>query len=364
MRLSFRLVTVRGIPIVMHWSFTLILVLLGGYYAMNTGWFAALKAVAFLLMLFSLVVLHELAHSLVAQRFGMVVREIILLPIGGMAVMERIPEEPGKEAAIAVAGPAFNLAVALALFGLMWWLPGVIFDIYDLEANESAFTWGAVALFQANVMLFVFNLIPAFPMDGGRLLRAALVKTRRLSYARATSAAVNASRVLLAIMVVFGIMRMNPFLVLIPLVLFTSANAEEQSVRQRASIKALTASHLLPQKVLCLGTRSRLGDVITVLLGSGQRHFPVMRGRAVLGIVSLDAVRRGLDSPSGAETPVTQVMQDPLVVGPEAPLVEVQRTLEARNAQAAVIMHRGRLAGLLTRDALARLSSMLSPGGE
>lgn len=363
MKGALHLLAVRGIPIRLHWSFLALLLLVGGYEGMHTGLQSALHSLVFICLLFTLVVLHELAHSLVAQKYGMTVREIILLPVGGMAMMERIPEEPGKEAAIAIAGPLLNLVVMVLLYYFMKYLPNVTFDLSSVENNDTAFTWGMVALFKANFALFAFNMIPAFPMDGGRLLRAGLVKWG-MTYVRATSAAANVSRVLLAIMLAVGLVNMNPFLVIIPLVLFTAVGSEENAVRGRGAIKSLAVRNLFPQDFQTVPDRMKLGETVPLLLSSSQRHFPVMKGTRVVGILSLAGIRRELAKPGGEGVTVASAMHRTVVVPPEMPLTEVQRTLEAQGIPAAVAAQRGRLMGVVSLDTLAHLASLLDTGKE
>ncbi len=371
MRSSIRLVTVRGIAIRLHWSFLAAVLLIFGYFlvggmmegALQAGLRRGLLSLLFIALLFSLVVLHELAHSFVAQRYGVTVREIILLPIGGMAMMDRIPEQPGREAAIAAAGPAFNAAVAGLLFLFIWWLPGVVFYPFDLELNQTAFTWGTVALFQINLMLFLFNILPAFPMDGGRLLRAALVKYG-FPYAKATARAVTASRVILALMLVYGVLKLNPFLVLIPLILMGSASAEESAVKTRTALGGLRARHLLPQELASVGEKTALAETLPPLLSSGQRHFPVMRGRRVVGVVSLADIREALARPGGPEAQVSSAMRPVVTVPPDEPLADIRQKLDAKGARVACIVDRGKLVGMVSPDTLSRLSSLLESGGE
>jgi len=363
MRGAFRLLTVRGIPIRLHWSFLALLVILGGYEGLETGPQAGLHTVVFICLLFTLVVLHELSHSIVAQKFGLTVREIVLLPVGGMAMMEKMPEEPAKEAAIAIAGPLLNFVVMVLLYYFMKYLPGITFDLSSAENNDTAFTWGMVALFKANFALFAFNMVPAFPMDGGRLLRAGLVKWG-MPHVRATHAAATVSRVLLAMMLAVGIYNMNPFLVVIPLVLFSAVSGEENAVRNRGAIKSLLVRHLLPQEIVSIPGGMKAGETLALLLSSPHRHFPVMKGTRVAGILSIADIRNELAKPEGAETAVSAIMHRTVVVTPEMPLTEVQNILEAQKAPAAVVARRGRLLGVVSLDLLARVSTMLAPGME
>jgi len=361
MKGTYKLLTVRGIPIRLHWSFLALLVLLGGYAAVTGGVQDGLHTVVFICLLFTLVVLHELSHSLIAQRYGVTVREIILIPVGGSAMMDSIPENPRQEAAIAVAGPLLNFAIALALFLFMKYLPSVTFDPFSMTSNDTLFTKGVVALFQVNLMLGLFNIIPAFPMDGGRLLRAGLVKSG-MSYVRATSTAATVSRVLLAVMLGFGLYTVNPFLVVIPLVLFTMVSAEENAVRGRGAIKSLVVGNLFPQDFITMPDRMKLGDTVALLLSSPQRHFPVMKGTRVVGVLSLSDIRREMAKPGGAGLTAASAMHRTVVVPPEMPLTEVQKTLETQGIPAAVAARRGRLLGIVSHEMLAQLATLLDHG--
>ena len=363
MKGSLKLLTVRGIPIRLHWSFLALLFLFSGVGGLSGGLKSGLHTMLFIIFLFTLVVLHELSHSFMAQRYGMTVREIVLLPVGGMAMMERIPEEPGKEASIAIAGPLFNFVAAGILYLFMLFLPGVTFDPYSQANNDTLFTSITVAMFQANLVLGLFNIIPAFPMDGGRLLRAGLVKSG-MTYVRATMVAANVSRVLLAIMFAVGLYNMNPFLVIIPLVLYTAVAGEENAVRGRGAIKSLLVRNLFPQDIVSIPDRMKLGDMASLLVSSAQRHFPVMKGTRVVGILSLSDIRRELAKPGGADITVASAMHRTVVVPPEMPLTEVQKTLEAQGLPAAVAASRGRLLGVVSIDMLARLAAMLDHGTE
>ena len=358
MRGAYRILTVRGIPIKLHWTFLAFFLFAIGLNTAQEGpaeaaWWALIIA-----LLFAFVTLHELAHAVVAQRYGLAVREIILLPVGGIAQLERIPENPRQEAAIAIAGPAFNFVVGAALFAFIYWLPGIEFDVLNAGNNPDMFTRGTVYLFQVNVMLALFNLLPAFPMDGGRLLRAALVASGQ-PYARATSSAVVVSKVLLVMLGIAAVAYRNPMLAAIAVVLWISATGEETFVRARAAVRGLNAGHLLPQRPVGVEPETTLGELLPLLLSSEQRDFPVIvRGR-LAGVVCHADLVGALRADGGSETPVARLMRPPHAVAPDDSLAAVAARLDAHHASVACILRNGKLLGLVSRATLHRIAGLL-----
>lgn len=214
-----------GIPVLVHWSFLLILGWAGyrGYEA--GGWSYLFFMLILTLLLFGCVLLHELGHSLMARRFGIHTRSIMLLPIGGVAALDSLPRRPSHELLVAVAGPMVNVVIAGLIFILFDWPENVI-----LSDGSWDMTSLVGMLFYVNVVMVLFNLIPAFPMDGGRMLRAFLAM--KVSYLRATVLASWIGQVLAVGMVVSGL-RINPFLSIIGLVIFWGARREREAVQQR-----------------------------------------------------------------------------------------------------------------------------------
>ncbi len=356
MRGTIPLTTVLGIPIRMHWTFLafcpILVWLVSSSYGQTLLWGAILYG-----LVFACVALHELAHSVVAQRYGLKVREIVLLPIGGIASMERIPEEPGREAAIAIAGPAFNIVAATILLMFMWWIPGITFDPIEIWNNQHPFTRGTVMIFQINAIMALFNLLPAFPMDGGRLFRAFLVAAK-MPYVRATSTAVLVSKGFLILFLLLGF-RM-PILWFIAFFLYFGATAEEQAVKSRSNLKQLKVRDLLPQKPAGVEPETPLGEIIPLLLPpTSQRHFPVLKRGRLLGVLCHQDLARALKRDGGNDALASTVMRPPLAVSPDESLAEVQQRLEERGLPAACILRNGKLVGLVSQDVLRRLSSLL-----
>lgn len=231
--MKWKLGVVSGIGIYVHWSFWLlpVWILLTGSAGGLAG---ALASVGFVLAIFGCVILHELGHALMARRFHVGTHDITLYPIGGVARLERIPTRPSQELAIAVAGPAVNVVIAGILFAVL--LPlgigtqGLVFDLAG-----GAFL---VSLFAVNVALVVFNMLPAFPMDGGRVLRAFLAMN--MPYQRATEIAVRVGQ---GVAIAFGVIGLfgSPTLILIAVFVFLAAQAELMAVKQRLAQEAWTS---------------------------------------------------------------------------------------------------------------------------
>jgi Zn-dependent protease len=232
--MTWHLGTVAGIAVRMHATFLLLLAFVGWqHWLQDRSVASVIGGVAFILALFTCVVLHEFGHALTARRFGIATRDITLLPIGGVARLERMPDEPLQELWVALAGPAVNVVIAVALYGWLAATTGLV-PAEEVDVARGPFL---ERLMFVNMALVGFNLIPAFPMDGGRVLRAALAT--RLEYTRATQIAANLGQ---GIAFLFGLLGLtgNPLLLFIALFVWIGA-AEEASVVQMKSALAGTA---------------------------------------------------------------------------------------------------------------------------
>jgi Zn-dependent protease len=231
MRWSLRIGRLAGIGIYVHVTFLLVLLwIVFEEYAFGAR--AVAGALLYVAALFTIVVLHELGHALMARRFGVATRDIILLPIGGVARLERMPRNPRQELLVAIAGPAVNVALALSLFVIVRLTgPLPVANLYDFDPLLSVRGFLYQLVF-VNVVLALFNLLPAFPMDGGRVLRAVLAM-RMSSYARATGIAARIGRVLALVLAAAGLYELrNPFWVLIALFVWMAAGSEAAAVRE------------------------------------------------------------------------------------------------------------------------------------
>jgi Zn-dependent protease len=231
MKNTVRFASFFGIPVRIHFTFPLILLIFGLEAGVSDGWAEGLRTVALVLAVFVCVVLHELGHSLQARRYGIVVRDIILLPIGGVARAEKIPDNPKQEIIVAICGPLVNFAL-VAIFSIVLLIRGGSLDF------ENDFILNLLAI---NLALGTFNLIPAFPMDGGRILRGMLAT--KMDYLRATRYAKNVGQVIALLFVVIGFMDSHfMMLPLIAVFVFFGAISEEKMVRARLSAEAAKAT--------------------------------------------------------------------------------------------------------------------------
>jgi Zn-dependent protease/CBS domain-containing protein len=266
-----------GIRIFLHWTFLLLLgFLVFGEVRRGSSYGAVLVSVGFVLALFACVVLHELGHSLMARRFGIGTRSITLLPIGGLATLERMPEKPRQELLVALAGPAVNVLLAAILYPFV--APLGAFEGIGLS-HDAVGPGFLTALFWVNVLLVAFNAIPAFPMDGGRVLRALLAM--RLGRPRATAIAAGLGRLLAVGFVFYGLFN-NPFLVLIGIFVYFGAYTENASVQHRELLGDYTVGHAMITNYLTLAPSDSVQHAAdTLLAGSDQDLIVLDQGRAV-----------------------------------------------------------------------------------
>ena len=269
MKSSWKIGRVAGIEVQLHFTLLLLLAWVAwSQYLPERNWRAALGGVGFTLALLVTVVLHELGHALTARSFGIRTRDITLLPIGGVAHLERIPEKPRQELLIALAGPGVNVLLVV-LLSVALWAGAELSAVTTLKWVGGPFL---VKLLWVNVSLAVFNLVPAFPMDGGRVLRAVLAM--RMDYVRATQIAASIGQ---AFAWVFGILGLftNPFLILILIALFVWMGAAQEAgqVQLKSVLSGLPVSRVLLTEFHTLAPADLLGRAIESILAGGQHDF-------------------------------------------------------------------------------------------
>jgi Zn-dependent protease len=346
MKWSWKTGQVAGIDIRIHATFLLLLGWIGaGYWATGRGIGAMLAAVVFICALFICVVCHELGHALMARKFGIKTADITLLPIGGLARLERMPEEPRQELWIALAGPAVNLAIAAVLYGWLAmnheWEP-----IRYLKVATGPFV---ERLLIANASLALFNLIPAFPMDGGRVLRALLAT--QTSYPRATQIAASVGQALALIFGVVGLFT-NPMLLLVAVFVWIGASQESGAVQIKSALAATPVKAAMLTDFATLSYDDTLTDAVRLSLNSAQRDFPVIAGNRVAGMLAAGDMLAAL-AEHGEDYPVASAMrlEFPAAESGE-PLDRVFQRFKECNCTALPVFRSGWLVGLITTDNL------------
>jgi Zn-dependent protease len=297
------------------------------------------------------VVLHEFGHVFAARRYGIRTSDVTLLPIGGVASLERMPEKPGQEIVVALAGPAVNLVIAALLaVGL-----GASFDLGQMAQLEEARTSMVGRVAAANLVLCLFNLIPAFPMDGGRVLRALLAIP--MGYTRATRVAATIGQGLAFAFGLAGLVLGAPMLVLVAVFIFLAASGEAGYVQVREYTRGYLAQHAMITAYEPLTPASIADDAASLLLRTTQQEFPVVDGAGVMrGMLTRDALITALQQ-RGGTTPVLEIMdRDIPTVPANACLDHVLERLQAtRSRPVGVVDATGRLVGYITAENLSEL---------
>lgn len=349
MKWSVKIACISGIDIYLHFTFVLLIAWIAlAYWQLEGTAEAVIGGVGFILALFACVVLHEFGHALAARRFGIRTRNIVLLPIGGIASIEKTPEEPRQEILIALAGPAVSFGIAAILWLLL--RAGSGFATADpLSLTEGNFLQ---RLMLVNLLLGAFNLLPAFPMDGGRVFRAAL--SMRLGPLRATRIAALVAQAAAILLALVG-MRYNLFLVLIAIFIWIGATAEAGLASARSVLSGITARSAMETNFEVLAYDDSLGRAVALTLDGSQKDFPVMRDGVVVGVLRQADLLRGLHD-HGKLCRVDQAMQGPpasMELGES--LEDALESLGAEPSGLLTVTDHGRLAGIIDVDNLMEL---------
>lgn len=345
---SFRFARVAGIELRIHVTFFLLLAWLGVVYYNAGGWAHLTGGLAFILALFACVLLHELGHAVAARAFGIRTPDITLLPIGGLARLERMPEKPWQEIVVALAGPAVNVVIAGVVLLL---LPrGYAFDPEALASPTGAFL---PKLALVNIVLVLFNLVPAFPMDGGRVFRATLALF--LPYAQATRIAARLGQGLAFVFGFLGLLY-NPWWVFIALFIFLGASSEASHAQMRDLSRHLTVRDAMMTELVPLPADATIDTAIEALLRTAQHEFPVLDADGTFrGVLTRNGLIAALKR-SGPTTPVLDAMHRDLpVVSTHTPFHEAFAQMNACGCPALPVLENGRLVGLITPENVGEL---------
>jgi Zn-dependent protease len=341
---------IRGIQIRMHYTFPLILIFAAFQFALITrqGLTGALFGVIVTSILFVIVVLHELGHSVAAQSYGIEVKQIVLLPIGGLAQLGRMPEKPSQELIISAAGPLVNFALAavLAVLGLAY---GQDLGLQLTLRLPAGITFGAIFsyVFAANLFLGLFNLLPAFPMDGGRILRSLLAM--RTNYPQATRWAVTIGQGMAVLMGLWGLIGGGGFfLVFIAIFIFGAAGQEGRMAKVRDVLGDVSVRQAYSRQVHSLTPRSTLREAIALTMNSFQSDFPVFNGEKLAGILTQIGLSDALKKAGPDEIISDFVRTDIQPISPDERLYVAQQLMLEADAEVIPVVEDGQFLGLVT----------------
>jgi Zn-dependent protease/CBS domain-containing protein len=349
---SWKLGEVSGIAISIHATFLLLVVWFTLVYWLEVRNVPqVLSGIALLLALFACVLLHELGHALTAQRFGLKTRQITLLPIGGIATLERLPEDPLQGLWITLAGPAVNIAIVFALLAILLttgtWMP-----LERISLTNGPFLQ---RLMLVNISLLVFNMLPAFPMDGGRALRSVLAM--RMPDVRATRIAAKIGQGMAVLFAFVGLMA-NPILILIAIFVWTGAAQEATMAEIRAALRGLSVNRVMIREFKTLGADDRLSAAVPLVLQSGQHDFPVTTDGNVVGVLTRRDLLRGL-AEHGTTSRVDEIMdRNVQIVAPDDTMDGVFSRLEMGHQPVALVVDSGQVTGMLTLEVIGQFLAL------
>lgn len=350
MKWSWTIARIAGTDVRIHATFLLLLLWIGA-----SAWFAegtlvgVAAGVGFAALLFAIVVLHELGHATAARHFGIRTRDITLLPIGGVARLEKIPSKPREELIVALAGPAVNV-VLMAIFAVV----AVLADtpLGPFGAATDAQVSLVTRLFWINLTLAAFNMVPAFPTDGGRVLRALLAM--RMDHFRATRIAARLGQALALTLGFFGLFG-NPLLVFIAMFVWLGAAAELGGEELHVAMGGLRVADAMARNVEVLAANDTLGTAAARVVAGFQTCFPIVEGTRVVGVLAHDALIRGLAG-AGVDAPVSSVMdRSPTFGTPHESLEQAFERMQQAENPVLVVRDGEALVGLLTVAGIGEL---------
>jgi Zn-dependent protease/CBS domain-containing protein len=351
---------VAGTVVRVHITFLLFLAwIFAGSYA-SGGAATAWDSLAFMVLLFLCVLLHEFGHIFTARAFGVPTPYVTLLPIGGVAQLERIPEEPWEEFLIAVAGPMVNVVIVAALVFL--------FDAHLQPSAAAAVDNMKIPLVDrlatVNLFLALFNMIPAFPMDGGRVLRALLAS--RFGYVRATEIAASIGQFVAFALGFIGLMA-NPILIFIAIFVYLAASSEAHMVALRAASRGVPVSYAMMTQFVTLSPEAHIDEAVQTLLHTSQGEFPVVDGAGKpVGLLGRGDLIRAIKT-RGPDARVADAMTAEVpTISHRATLEQAFKLLQQKSASAVGVTDAaGKLVGLITSETIAEMMMLQEalPGG-
>jgi Zn-dependent protease/predicted transcriptional regulator len=371
---SFRIGRLFGIPILIHYSFILVIPLfawiIGSQISLTTdmlneiflvpvdttlittGYIPYLLGTIVAFGLFAGVLVHELAHSLVARKKGIRINSITLMIFGGIATMEEGVPDPKAELPMALVGPIASLLVGLVCCGIVYAVPTITTN--PPFAGVLIFIFGYLGVL--NIILFAFNLLPAFPMDGGRVLRAWLAK--RMPLHRATKIAADVGKGFAIVFGLIGLFFFSPFLILIALFIYIGASMESTAVKYSYLLQDVTVGDMMSSPVTSVSPTLPVSQVITMMYTSKHLGFPVVERDTLIGMVTLADVNR-MASIDREAMQVRDIMtRDPITLPPTAPVIDALKIMSAHNFGRIPVVHDGKILGIVTRTDIIKVTEL------
>lgn len=351
---SFKLFSIRGIDLRIHITFPLILIWAGLQFGLRTGTLeSALFGIVGFIFLFVLVTLHELGHSFVAQYYRVPVKQIVLTPLGGLAQLKEIPENPVQELLIAVAGPAVNVVIALIMGAVALTANINLGNTFAAVSGIAGLSIGSLFafIFYYNIILALFNLIPAFPLDGGRIFRSLLAI--KLDYVKATSIASNVGQVMAILLGIYGFMNGALFTVFIAIFIFMAGRQEAQMVRARSLLRRIKVQQVFSRSVYVLHPDSTIQQATNMVIFGDQRNFAVVDGERLIGFVPHENLVTAMRT-AAPHSFISNVMRTDIEpVSPNDELFEVLKRMDLQGVQALPVASDGRFLGQISRRQIA-----------
>lgn len=347
MKWSLNLGRLFGIRVLVHWTF-LILLLWVVFHEIQKGsdWPTTLLTLAYILTIFLCVVLHELGHALTAKRYGIETKKITLLPIGGVASLERLPEDPRKELQVAIAGPLVNVIICIILYPLLK-IPALTSNV-DLLSKITPQNF-IYSIFVINLFLVLFNAIPAFPMDGGRVLRAILAMS--MGRLKATNLASKLGQIIAFCFFALGFFY-NPFLIFIGLFVFFGAYSENAVVQQMEFLRGHKVGEAMMTHFSILHPEDTIAEAKEKLLSGSEVAFAIMENEDIKGMVFrkdiIEALRQGKQNDQ-----VTTIMKTDIEsFKPQQKLTNVYHKIQGKGNNVFPVVENNKLQGMIDREHL------------
>ena len=356
MKSSFKIFSISGIPVELHISFLLLIIII---FALAFLRVFTLYIAFLIILLFVTVVVHEFSHSYVAKKYGVPVERIILLPIGGVSAMGEIPKDPGQELKIAVAGPLTNVIIAFfCLIGLF--ITGGIGSLSVSSFFISNTPTADINLFLSNflginLVLGIFNLLPAFPMDGGRVLRAYLA--RKMNYVKATKTAATVGKQFAILMAIFGIF-FNFILILIAIFIYIGADQEYKAIMVSSMLEGLIVEDIMTKNVATLNPETSVSDALNTMFKERHMGYPVMDGYNLIGIITFDDISRIPEDERN--TPIKNIMSKNLILAsPDEPVFNTFEKINRNNIGRLPVTEKDKLVGIISKTDIIKALKMI-----